>query len=395
MRKLIVILLCLCGICASAQHADNSYNWVEGQVNDVVLMYYGQKLRKNWTMHQMSHFVTHTYQDGHTDWLFPAFLYLEFSIRDRDITFAPGYAKNAATKVEWQWLIERYFAKGEGLDALDKAIQNAKGKLGEPPFRHKVILGLPSPIKDQTDWGSTSRRLRFNKAQDRLEAMSWFIDILVARFNAAGYRNIDLDGLYWVDEDMIAGAELFPSLSNMVHQRGLKFYWIPYFTAPGRESWKQYGFDYAYLQPNYFFHLELPLSRIEDACSFARRYGTGLELEFDERYFSQRNTFGKRLKDYIDVYEKEGVFANSPIAYYCGNSAFLELSQSKEIQDVRLIDRMAGFISRRNEKLSATPSLYPSTPPSPTPAQPQEEKKSPQSLLQQYLNLLNPDYWHF
>lgn len=396
-------LLCAIAIVIPTNAANG---FLDNSVNDIVLMYYGQNLRKKWNVNQVSHFVTHTYKDGHTDWLFPAFLYLEFSIKDKDITLAPGYAKNAATKNDWEWLIDRYFAKNQGLDALNTAIQNAKSKLGEPPFRHKVILGIPTPIKNQTNWGRTSRKLNFKKANDRLEALYWFIDQLVIRFNEANYRNIELEGLYWVDEDMHAGGELFPALSNKIHQYGLNFYWIPYFGAYGRDTWKQYGFDYAYLQPNYFFNKDVPKSRLQEACSVAKRNGLALELEFDEQHFTKKDIFGKRLKEYLDVYEKNGVFEDCPLTYYCGNHAFLQLSQSREPQDIQLIDRMASLIANRNAKMgaqttvNASQSTYPggeTNKPSETKQQDQKQEESTTrpSLMQQLLNLLNPEYWHF
>ena len=205
---------------------------------------------------------------------------------------------------------------------------------------------------------------------------------------------------------MHAGGELFPALSNKIHQYGLNFYWIPYFGAYGRDTWKQYGFDYAYLQPNYFFNKDVPKSRLQEACSVAKRNGLALELEFDEQHFTKKDIFGKRLKEYLDVYEKNGVFEDCPLTYYCGNHAFLQLSQSREPQDIQLIDRMASLIANRNAKMgaqttvNASQSTYPggeTNKPSETKQQDQKQEESTTrpSLMQQLLNLLNPEYWHF
>lgn len=392
-RLYIFLLLVVTSLNSWCQPIVEYNRYATNELNDIVLMYYGANNREKWNTNQLSHFVTHTFADGHTDWLFPAFLYLEFRIADKDIMLAPGYAKKPATKTDWQWLIDRYFAKNEGLDALNKAVQNAKVKLGEPPFKHKVILGIPSPIKNQTDWGRTNRQLKFTNVNDRIAALQWFIDNLLSRFYAAKYENIELGGLYWVDEDMETCGELFPMLSNYVKSKGVKFYWIPYFRAKGRERWSYYGFDYAYLQPNYFFSLDIEKSRLEEACVNAKRFGQGLELEFDERYFSQRNTFGKRLKDYIDVYEKNGIFDNCPIAYYCGNAAFLKLSQSKESYDIKIIDRLSNLICKRNRMSPAykAPAKNNTT----TPAQQQNNNKNVTKSVKKKYNWTDPEYWHF
>lgn len=386
----IFIFLYSCFILVAQPIVEYNRYAVNDAVNDIVLMYYGAYHREKWTADQMSHFVTHTFNDGRTEWLFPAFLYLEFKIAGKDITLAPGYAQNPATKSDWQWLIDRYFAKGEGLDALNTAIENAKSILGEPPFKHKVILGIPTPIKDQTNWGRTNRQLKFTNVNDRNAALRWFIDNLLTRFYAAKFENIELEGLYWVDEDMETGAELFPALSNYVKSKNVKFYWIPYFKAKGRNLWSYYGFDYAYLQPNYFFKLDRPKSRLEETCVYAKRYGLGLEIEFDESHFTHRKSFGNRLEDYIDVYEKNGIFDCCALAYYCGNAAFLKLSQSKDPYDIQLLDRIANLIVKRNHKSQA----YNIGNNTPFNTSIQNKEGITKSVKKKY-NWTDPEYWHF
>lgn len=388
----IFIITVLFSLNIFAQPMVELNRYASNELNDIVLMYYGASNREKWTTNQVSHFVTHTFKDGHTEWLFPAFLYMEFKIADKDIMLAPGYAKIPATKTDWQWLVDRYFAKGEGLDALNKAIQNAKVKLGEPPFKHKVILGIPTPIKGQTNWGKTNRGLNFNKVDDRIDAVMWFVDNVLNRFKSAHFENIELEGLYWIDEDMETGAELFPSLSKLIKNKGVKYYWIPYYFAKGSARWLYYGFDYGYIQPNYFFSLDRPKSRLEEACVKAKRYGHALEIEFDERHFSQRNTFGKRLEDYLDVFEKNGIFDSCALAYYCGNAAFLKLSQSRDPYDVQLLDRLSGFIVKRNKKSPAykapsnnTANNIPS----------QQKKDGTNKSVKKKYNWTDPEYWHF
>ncbi len=394
MKKTLLILMAMVGMTALQATADVNRYAVNDGMNDIALVYYGGSNRLKWNQNQISHLVTHTFKDGHTEWLFPAFLYLEFRVYGTEVTLAPGYAKEPATKEHWEWLANRYFSRGEGLDALDKAIDGAKRKLGEPPFKHKVILCLPTPMREQRSWGRvSSRNLRFDRGNDRLEALYWFVDLLVNKFKAQHYRNIELDGLYWLDEDMLAGGELFPALNNYIHAKGLKAYWIPYFTAPGRDLWQSYGFDYAYLQPNYFFNYNVPRSRLDETCALAKRWGLGLELEFDEKHFDKRSQYGNRLSEYIDAFENNKVFDQSAMAYYLGNDAFLRLSQSRVSSDVQLIDRLCNLIVKRN--VGNNTYMSPSQSPSNGNNNSNNNNNNNNNNNKSQYKWTDPEYWHF
>ena len=119
-----------------------------------------------------------------------------------------------------------------------------------------------------------------------------------------------------------------------------------------------------------------------------------------------KTLFPMMFREIIRKTEKNGVFEDCPLTYYCGNHAFLQLSQSREPQDIQLIDRMASLIANRNANMGAqTPvnasqSTYPggeTNKPSETKQQEQKQEESTTrpSLMQQLLNLLNPEYWHF
>lgn len=387
-KYLLLTTIYIVSSCAFAQ-TNKSSLFLKNDINDIVLMYYGGKNRKNWTVEEISHFVTHTFKDGHSDWLFPGFLFLEFRNNDKDVAFIPSVAKNAATKSDWEWLLNRYFAKNQGLHALDTSIENAKQKLGEPPFIHKVILGLPSPLKNQTDWGTINTKLKFNKASDRIAAVKWFIEKIITRFYNESFSNIELEGFYWIDEDMNNSSEVLLPISKYIKSEGLKLYWIPYFGANGRNQWKSFGFDYAYLQPNYYLNQSLNKSRLDDALLLAKKLNLGLEMEFDERYFSQPNTFGKRFVEYIDFFENNDVFKSCPLTYYCGNAAFMQLSKSKIKSDIYLIDRLSTFICNRNKDNNFNIDRKP--------AQSNNIMTSPQNNKHdsKSLNWTDPEYWHF
>ncbi len=299
-------------------------------LDDMLLVYYGNSKRLKWGKNEVEKVVMHKYEDGHREWFFPSFLYLEFK-NDEGYKFGdnqPG-EKGAATQKHWQWLLNRYFSTAynagnfEGLKALDECIEDCKKILGQPPFKHHVVLSVPSPCTDFTEWGSINingkaMRLDFRNRNHRLEAVKWFINELITRFQAQHYKNIVLDGVYWVEEtssmtswrkDKKTGEwtnmtgekydfiyenkvrksnDILADVSKYVHTRGLKFYWIPFNGAYGNAKWKEFGFDRCDIQTGYFWgtpdiiRKENKLKTMADArkiCDRAINEGMGVEFE--------------------------------------------------------------------------------------------------------------------
>ena len=59
--------------------------------------------------------------------------------------------------------------------------------------------------------------------------------------------------------------EVTRALGDYVRSKGLRFYWIPYYTAQGYSEWRDLGFDAAYLQPTYFWNRKIGDERV-DRC---------------------------------------------------------------------------------------------------------------------------------
>lgn len=373
---------------ASAQITTENGWYATNELQDIALIYYGATWRNKGTVEDFKPLVTHTFADGHTDWFFPGFLFLELDYNQ--VTFCPGFGKRNATRNDWERYLDQQFLANRGLKALDACITMCKNQLGEPPFRHKVVIGIPSPVKDNMDWGEVNgRKLYFNRANDRLIAAKWYIDNFIKRFAQAQIKNIDVEGFYWIDESTKNAGDVIRPVADYIHSIGKRFYWIPYFNAPGRFSWRELGFDIAYLQPGYFFHPgKVDKSRIDEACKLARQNGMGLEFEIDQRHLEKRDQFKGRAAAYLDAFDKNGVFENSAIAYYFSAKTVNMLASSKIQEDIALLDRWASFVAQRNKRHQAkdtTPSsnqdnsIYNRTPPN----------------LKKGNRKLNPEDWHF
>ena len=296
-------------------------NYSINQIRDLVLIYQGGRHRPDWTAEQFVPYVTHTFADGSKDWLFDGFLFLEFV--DGDKQYIPGLRMANAQKSDWEHYLDRVFEPGKSLDALNQCIAAQKKLLGDPGFRHKVVLTVLPPIHHQKDWGQLNG------------------------------RDLDFDNV----EDMLHFDGFPKHVAPYVHEKGLQFVWIPYFKARGFDRWQDLGFDIAYHQPNHFFGKNIPDSRLDEACSLARQNGMALEFEFDAKALHDAvDSSYDRMNAYIDAYWRNNVFTDAAIAYYEGGGGVGEFSKNPTPENQALIDRLARIIVERRKNASLIPS---------------------------------------
>ena len=316
-------------------------------ISDLVLIYHGATDRRDWTLEQITPYVVHTDIQGKKGWFFDGFLF--FDVADGlGHAYAPYCAKDSAKQEHWEWLMERHFAKGKAIHSLNTCIEQQKQILGNPPFKHKVVIGLPYPMKDQKDWG---KGYDLSKFDDRVKACAWYIDTVLKRFEEENYNNLELSGFYWIDESVFdKDIPLTSAIGDYIRQYKKLFYWIPYYTSWGYNKWREAGFDIAYHQPNHFFKPQIPDSQIDKACDSAYIYNLGMEMEFDVTALeSNPAQNGDRLDTYLDHFEKKEVLHQSSMAYYEGGGAILVYSWSKNAKDKERMDRLANIIRTRRK----------------------------------------------
>ncbi|GAA5219398.1 hypothetical protein GCM10025777_00280 [Membranihabitans marinus] len=322
-------------------------------IADLVLIYHGGVHRPmEWNEDQFLPYVVHEDAKGKKNWLFDGFLFLEFK-DGKGREFAPGYEKANARKQEWMWLANRHFEQGKALSALDRCIENQIKDLGKPFFKHKVIIGIPSPILNQKDWGELDgQQLDFSIVEDRLKAVDWYLDMFLKKFKEQNYQNLELEGFYWVDESVSECEDILPSIGDNIRDKGYRFFWIPYWKSYGHERWKELGFDFAWLQPNHFFSKDVEDQRINNACALASSLNMGLEMEFDGRALAgSKANMRNRLLTYIEGFEENLVYKKASLAYYEGGNGIYLFSKSDNVKDTEMLDILAEKIIKRKKKL--------------------------------------------
>lgn len=352
----ILLLLAILGFdMAEARRKVQPTDYDTYKIRDLALIYQGNNRRLDWTVEDFVPYVSHKFADGHRDWTFDGFMFLEAD-NGADVTFYPSI-KKMGTKADWQWYLDKLFAEGLALDALDMCIDSLKTELGDPGFKHKVVLTILIPCLKTENWGEIDGKpIDMSKYDQAALASKWYIDQLVGRFKARKYKNLELTGLYWLDEDLCHTFDLPKYIEPIVHGHDLDYIWIPYFNARGIGSWREQGFDMVYLQPNYLFDPKISRLRLKDSTDYARGLSIGMELEFDHTSLSDFNdgpNSYQRLRDYIDWFRDSGVWDRSGVAYYTGSKAIKLMAESTNPRDHEIMDELFSIIvgRRSNPKL--------------------------------------------
>ena len=125
---------------------------------DMLLCYGGSPGRGElnvWDAGRFAPSVSWTDSKGGEHWLFDGFLAIEPRLYGRsgepeNVALAGedlGGMAMSGHKEHWQELIDFWMTPGNGFYALEEAVAKAAGRLGNPPYKRKVVMNLPDAIK--------------------------------------------------------------------------------------------------------------------------------------------------------------------------------------------------------------------------------------------------------
>ncbi|MDP4184818.1 MAG: DUF4855 domain-containing protein [Bacteroidota bacterium] len=350
----IVLLFSCCTISCSQSKSDDVKPIIPPKyestnpISDLVLIYDGGGQRLPWTTTRIRPYV-YRENNGKTEWLFDGYLFLEIFDSVTDYEYYPGFNRKEAGKEQWQSLIDTYFSSQRSFDALETVLEERAQKGNVPDRKRKVVVSIPTPINGFTEWGSIDgKALDFNNVNDQVRAEQWFIDEVLKRWQEKNYKHLALAGFYWVDENSNNYTNAIALTKNYLASKGFKLHWIPYWNAIGGDKWNTLGFDYAYLQPNYFFTLSIPYQRLPDACNFASIHNMGLEMEFDGRV--TQSSYRERFYSYIQAFSNSKVWDLKPVAYYEGGGAWYTMATSSDVELQKMYKKLADIIVDRQKR---------------------------------------------
>lgn len=344
--------------------------------SNMVLCYGGSHHRPTylWDQERFSKYTTYTDINGDEHWLFDAFLCIEFANSNRsdgkNYSYCLGMYKNksgeSAGKNQWEELIEYWFKPSANLHALDAELNKDQERLGELKAKRKIVFVMPDPIIHQyfddlnsstTYWGELNgKQLDFSNSQDRIDAYCWYIDKVIDKFKEARFDNIDLIGFYIVSEDLATPDNgwdyemkkmdlVIPYVSDYIHSKNLKVFWIPYRNGANYQNKAKFRIDYVWLQPNYLWRGEE--APIDDTMLKIKSADVGMEMELDERVLSGKETselYRTRYRKYMQFAKQYRIYGDKPFTYYIGNNVLYDLAISKDEDDVSLYHEYCQFV---------------------------------------------------
>ncbi len=298
-------------------------------IADMYLVYQGAYDPMEYNEEQFIPYVYKKDANGNVDWLFDGFLFLELVMPHNR---QPG---NNATKEDWKWLINRHFDEKVGITALNSLLRRLRTEGHVPLRKRKVVICIPGPKSIPVEWGEIDGiTMDMTQDGDRLKTVEWFIDEVMKKWKESNLDEVEFSGFYWLHEGEstnLTDRAILPTVSQYVKNKGLHFYWIPYFGAAMGAEWKEMGFDIAYQQPNYFFQdpsIKSP-SRMNDAIQFASKYNMGMEFECNRKLFHD-TVYHRRFHEYLDYFENSYVFKDAPVGYYDDRGALYDMYKSAD-----------------------------------------------------------------
>ena len=225
-----------------------------------------------------------------------------------------------ANKSDWLAFEEDLFYKDNNVEGLSLAVEEMDKALGTDTTMPIYFSIFSTVIDDKTfgDVDGDGKNEDFSNIDDRKKVIKWWIDRLIARYEAGEYGNLRLDGFYWYHEAIETKdpheRELLKYTADYLHSLGYLFIWIPYYQATGFADWKALGFDVACMQPNYMFHEDATINRVYDNATLSKQLGLGVEIEIsgDALY---KPEYLERYRAYLRVGVETG-YMNSIKMYY-------------------------------------------------------------------------------
>ncbi len=287
-------------------------------------------------------------KDGRIQWLFDAVCVGSGRYNGQSIGEAEGNVhldKEMTTNY-----MNEYFENGKFLSKIDKVVRDIKPTVPGKFVKKKIVLTIPLIINE--NWGELDgvELHPTNESEegraDRVTIAKWFVDECLKKFAEKDYENLQLIGFYWHEENGRIWEENGIKIADHIHSYGLNFYWVPWFNAYNNTKWKDYGFDAAWLQPNYLFYEEQypDKSQLYNAYDKAKANGMYLEMELDNLRKLQRQI------EYWDVYEEKGVLENWPLVYYESGSMFPSRENIADPDWKAFHERVAKDIADRQKK---------------------------------------------
>lgn len=320
-----------------------------GGVRNLMLIYSGGKAYPAINVKSLMPYVSYVDRQGKpSDWFFDSFLWLQPWTDEGISLYHPSHGPRPSMNTDWLWALDDISDAKNGILQLNNCVEAVGDTLNDKDRKVNVVLTIPTAHPLSKDFGklaSDGRSLNFENDADREEAIKWYIDEALARWNKMDLPRVRLVGFYWLREGIETwNYEMVKRTSDYLHQRGMKLFWIPYIGAKGVEVWRKNGIDAAMIQPNYAFRTKKKdISRLPRTARLAQRLEAGIEIEIDPLALGDPE-YRSRYYSYLDAGVKYGFMHNAIMGYYDAAGVFGKCAVAEDFCLRELYDQTFLFV---------------------------------------------------
>lgn len=258
------------------------------------------------------------------------------------------FYKNASM-LEMQDMFDKTFASGRDVDALDKAAARTAEALGLSDYTVTYYIPLYYPGEDvlfgDLDGDGTADTL--DTFEKRVRAVNWQMDYILDLVSKGNYRHAVFGGFYWLNESLYASEDeptLIRTVSAEAKGRGYGLFWIPYYKAPGFETWAFDGFEIACMQPNMAFHDTVGEEYVYYCATIAKRLGMCVEMELNEGAALNDTRYFEKYMQYLLGGLTYGYMTETVHYYYQGVDVYLQACRAEDDRARLVYDYTYAFV---------------------------------------------------
>lgn len=259
-------------------------------------------------------------------------------------------------KQDWEYVLNHTFNGHAGFDKLEETVQQVKDALGIPDYKVKVYVTYLTLRDGNAEFGDVDGDgISENTAnpEDRKKIIDWFIDETMRRFDEKGYKNLEFDGFYWVNESVVwekDDSQIITEVADATHAKGHNFLWIPYYKANRFFTGYELGFDIVCMQPNVVFTTDAPLWRFDSTAAMTKARKMCVEIEHSYQALADP-AFARTYMMYL-LYGVTTGYMDAIHIYYDDVDNFSKMAVSESPLCRMQYDATYDFIK---EKLDITP----------------------------------------
>lgn len=293
-----------------------------------------------WSKEQLQYYASYIVDGKPIDRMFGGFIFNGIQMRDKTFIHPlyVGFGKPSRKK-DWLLWIETLFAPDANLNALYEVAGNRK---------LDVWVSIPYPHSFQKEFGEVrDEDLDFSDLGDRVRAVRWWLDRFISRWNSESklHDRLTFRGFVWQREAIDANdEELVRRVTGLVQRRNYLSMWLPNYGSNGVINWKDYGFNLAILNSNYYGNTSYDYTWINNTCTFAKYYNTGIQINFGKGLIYNDT----HLLDYLNLGlpDRNNYMTSAMLVYQFPNQSLAEIYKDRFVDYVRLYTFIKGLYQR-------------------------------------------------